>query len=1033
MNDLTNISDANHHEFIQDNVMPLPGYYRIKKDHESDYYRDKGFVANELVYVIPGVTSVNVLVGSMTWTYEEHEMGEFYDHFEYDPNGAAERQAEVAKLMQEVITEGCNNSISNQLLEFNPHIEDDGDESNSTGLMTVGGKFSMAEAKRNIAETRNTVLKTQRDLRLKTKRLEALLSEQSRALEVKAKQLEGMMKKAEEAIWSINLYLGKNEEIHKLIEGEPAPATEKIAIRQSVLFMDEECAMLARGGGIDASSIEKFDEWITSDKSHIQQIIPESKGIVALHIRRHRKEYQDPWTNAQLNDANIHWTYFLIRNGENLYRVFVDIVIGSNLFPTEHEYNELFMTTEIDYDTPGHPRTQTFLKPGSDKYMKAMEKADAKHRHYLRVVLILQGLLDRTTIFKPMPVERINICNLNACEEYLHLIYDKENVIGDGRPTFCEWQQTINSQLEVGHRIIGVFDYASRLKPTKRDGYEESRIYPSTARYPNSLQLHTIEKRSKGQEGNGFIILYERTGDVIYPRNWYDESHAAEVRARCLLYHTDGFILNFDAATLEDMEYYLNSRKSRQAYQNMVPVLEIAIQLKKAEIAEEAPFRLLLIGNVMKSYKVSRDEAESRIDELIKWWKFKNRNHRALTSEDTKALKMIVSEFGHRLKQESVRNRTATFNDIIVNSILANGQDVIMIAHKSGNKYTAYVAHNEHNIWVREQVWSHNRVTGEVTLSEDKEWKLVDKRYIRWDIIYKTDRWDSWRINPQMSQVLTDPELSAGVQKLVDHLTKTDEDDEDIDQSERFLPLCAYYDKSFKIYMWYSSRGPIIPKELVMSSHNDSPKVCRIEAVFERKKDGVSFRVTYPSIYSYRRSSDLPWPINDKDSSDSKNLITMWSENVKLIKEEFAQYEALGKEIDQLEDKYDYVIDAVAQRMYDEQVAAARKEFDSEHGDPELWDDHLASLKIKKQQYHHLLKEALNLLAERHIDIVGWTIEQVFQKAIEFGLFNNDSDSRYRVRRFAHLSNTDNAIPQDMPLELVVPEPPLKTDGKDDN
>lgn len=1020
-------------------VFPEPGYYRIRHNHDDQYYHDKGFVAGELAYVVPGQNAVHVIIGESEWTYDENELDEFDNDFEFDPNGASERQAEVTRLMQEVITEGHYGQLSHQLVGFQPHIENDDRVSTSTALTPVGG-MAIQDVKKGVAEARNLVLRTQRDLKVKTKRLELLLSEQTRALAIKAKELEGMMKKAEEAIWTINLYLGKNEEIHHLVSGEPAPADEKIAIRQMILFMDEECALAARDGGIDVQSIEAFDQWIVSDPAHIQQVMPEQKGIIAFHIKRYRKEYADPWTNAQLNEANIHWTYFLIRNGENLYRVFVDIVLGGNLFPTKHEFDELFTTYETDYNHPDRPRVEKFLKPGSKEYMKAMEAADAKNRHYLRVVLILQGLLDRTPIFKPMPVERINICNMDACEEYVRLIYDHENTLGDGRPKFREWQTTINAQLDVGHRIIGVFNYSSKLRGDKE--YEESRIYPRTACYPNSCALHTIEKRDEGADGEALVILYERTGDTIYGRSWRDRAHEATVRARCKLYRDDRFILNFDAATVEDMKYYMTSRLSRHEYRTMIPVLETAIKLKQQEIEEEAPFRLLLIGQIMKCFGASHTEAESRIDELIQWWKFKNRTHRALTSEDSKAIKMIVAEFGQRLKQESVRNRTALFNTEIIDTVMAanTGRDVILIAHKSDNKYAAYVAHNQTNVWVCEQTWTHNRTTNAVTLTDSRDWKLVDKRHVRWNIIHKTERWDAWRINPQMSQVLTDTELQEAVQFFLnkqapsldeDTGEELDETGEELDETGRFLPLCAYYTDDYEIKVWYSDRGPIIPKELLLTNNNDEPQIAHVEIKWERKKGGVTYRSTWPSHYCYNPSK-VPWIRDYHGNKVMANIIRRWDDNVKQVANEFKQHDELKKTIRCLRDKYDYVVDLVTQRIYDEKVAAARKDFDAEYGDPDLWEDHLKNLKINKSQ-PHLLAEALHMHAEREIEVVGKTVEEVFDTAIKLGIFEGRSSDRLRTRGFVHVHEDDWEIPSDIPLEFVIPEaPPVVEDDDPD-
>ena len=34
--------------------------------------------------------------------------------------------------------------------------------------------------------------------------------------------------------------------------------------------------------GIDARSIEQFDEWLLADPAHLDQVLPEAKGVVVL-------------------------------------------------------------------------------------------------------------------------------------------------------------------------------------------------------------------------------------------------------------------------------------------------------------------------------------------------------------------------------------------------------------------------------------------------------------------------------------------------------------------------------------------------------------------------------------------------------------------------------------------------------------------------------------------------------------------------------------------------------------------------------
>lgn len=1009
---------------------PETGYYRIKKDSEDQ----RGFLKDALVYVYAGKDAYHVFIGEWEWKYEYDERDEFDEYFELVPNGAELRQKEITSLMNEIASTDLNMiETQKKLTGLNPHIEN-GEFSTGSDLVPAGSNTQTT--KKAVAEVRNNTIKVKKELEIKTRKLELMIREQSKALAIKAKEMSEMVAKMEEAIWTINLYLGKNEEIHILRKGAPAPATEKITIRQGVQYMDEECAIAARQGGIDVQTIDEFDEWLLADEKNLNQAIPDKKGIIAFHIKRHEKDYKDPWANVQINQANLRWTYFLIRNGENLYRVYIDMDVGSGLFPDSTEFDDYFTSWQTEWDEPGHPRIKKPLKPGTPEYMKAVDAAEDARKHYLRIGLVVQGLMDRTPIFKPMPTDRINLCDPRHCEEWLNLIYTSEKVITDGRPLFRQWQGTVNDKLEVGHRIIGIFDYESRVRGGK---YETCRIYPERAAYPASNVLHVIEDR----ESEKYIFRYHRKGDTVYRRDtWLSGKERfgdSEVRARCWVEKGDNFFLNFDEVTIEEMEYYINHRLSRVSYKSMVPLLDAAIKLKKEEIEEEKPFRLLLIGQIMARYSVSNEAAEEKVDTLIKWWKFKNRNHRALLSEDTKALSMILDEFGHRQKQESVRQKVESVKESIIAIIGAQNPAPVLIAHKSDNKYVAYVPHNQKNIWVIEQLWTYNRTTGVIGLKESKEWKLVDKRHERWEIIYKHTRWDSWLINPPMGDVLTDPELQQIVvnasnkiksrldKRTQDNLDRTDSDWPDYREKakkavyDRFMPLCFYYNDDFELTFWYSDVSAIIPSEKVISSESHPPSVARMKVGWKRTKDGVDMGyLGDESHYCYSPDSP-PWFKDYFDKEVSYTIVQKWDDNISLLADEFKLHGRHKELVRELRHMYDYVEPLVAQKMKDTILAKVRKEFDDEFGDPELWQDHLEGLKLRYPSPAHL-ESALNFMAERHINVVGWTLGQLYEKVAEMGFF--EGRTVWNGKRHESAS-----IPSDVPMDFVIPMPPPKEES----
>lgn len=1014
----------------------VSGVYEVLLDHEEEHYRSDGLIAGNLVHVVVGQAKLHVIINDTMWTYDydnDNDMDEFRRMFRYLPDGEQRWQQKVTGVMQDISAVEHNyQQATKQLTGFAPHVV--GDEIATSTALASTKTTSIQLVKRTVAEMRNDIARVQKNIKAKTTELTALLEQQQKSLEIKAKELDALVKKAEEAIWTINLYLGRNEEIHVLRKGKAAPPEMKISIRQKLLYMDEECGKLAGRGGIDITSADEFDKWIVADPKNLQQVLPEEKGIVALHVRRYKKEYGDPFVSAEMNKANQRWTYILIRNGERLYRVKIDLILGSRILPGRDEFEDVFATTETDWDAPGHPSVRKVHKPGTREYMKALDQAAEIKQHYLRVVLVLQGLLDRTPIFKPLPADQINICDPRTCEEYINFIYDDEahTALTDGRPMFDKWQRELNDKLEIGMRIIGNFGYSADLYGYKS---QERRVVPRTANSPDNDRLYTIERR----DDDRYVFLYERTGETIYPRNYYEDAHEPKVRASCYVYKKDKFFLAFDATTVEELEYYRVNRLSRHLYDEMLPVVEVAIKLKHKEAKQEAPFRQLLVGELMKQYGVSLEDAEKSLDELIRWWKFKNRTHRALTSDDEKALRMIVTEFGLRNKQAAVREKIEQMRRTIVQVILAQTPAPVLIAHKADNKYVAYVPHNDNNIWVTEQTWTHNRTTGSVYLSNSKAWKLVDKRHERWHIIYQHERWANWTINPIAGNVLTDPEIVSLVDKAMTMLPDKEllnygyYDRALSKKHKRFLPLNVYCDIDFDIHIWYSDVGPIIPTKNLISNAIEFPRVAHATIKWERKKDGLTISSCERCHHDYtagmkrppfweKRDERPPWIVTYHGDIIQRNVIRDWPENFATFCAECKQVKETLDKQKRLNNLYDYVIEMVTESIYAARVGKARREYDSEHGAPDLWEDHLQSLKLKTDWNHRPLGTALGLCAERHISLVGKTLEFVFSEA-------KKAQKNYKKENQADLDDLD----PEMPLDFVIPPaPPKEPDEESD-
>lgn len=500
--------------------------------------------------------------------------------------------------------------------------------------------------------------------------------------EVVAK-FEKQIKKIKRVITTIELYLGIDEEIHQIQEGEKAPADTPISFRQLVLFIDEEVGV-HEDGGLDWQDIKRFDEWLLKG-NNLDIVLPEKKGMVVLRPRRYDKDYtNDAWLNMMMNIPNHRNTYILIRNGDNVHRIFTEkLVISDRLFPRRKELHELYE------------------KMQEESWDRKKEEIEDEMYQYKKRAVLMQGLIDRTEIFHPLPVEKLNIFKLHDAQEYVNFIYDDEMQIGDGRLSFWKWKAKINSKITVGSRVLitGEYerqyrsDFSGRWYKTTRSGdhvtydlpkagvYEVYKImverwgdFPhyyieeleekglliskgkQTYRFCPGYEKHEghekprpgvqvrIVTKQDGKRKSEYIESYDckyldehliikyNPGGTVYEWGSWD-SHERKNRVSFRIYTDDDFVINYDQIDSNDIDYYLKSRVDRKKYLHMMPVLKTTKQHLIEEEKNEQHFIKFVAGR--------NNVPEERAKEAVRWWKYKNKWKRPITKDDTLALRMI--------------------------------------------------------------------------------------------------------------------------------------------------------------------------------------------------------------------------------------------------------------------------------------------------------------------------------------------------------------------------------------------------------
>ena len=487
--------------------------------------------------------------------------------------------------------EDTERQVLNSLHDLDSQFGDDDEdeEAETTDLALSMGKATLVDAERQLQTTLNQMRIAERVLARKKWELQQYVETQL-----------ARIKQIQKVIGVIELYTGVYEEITQIQTGNPAAADVPVSFRQLLLYMDEEVGDYDNGG-IDIQHIEDFDKWLLASADNLNKVLPETKGVVALRVRRNEKHYSsNRLENWYCNQGNF-FTYLLIRNGENIYRIWGDININPRLFPRRHEFEDMAKDTWES------------------------RKIDDQVFDYKRHAILLQGLLDRTDIFSPID-PGIKVLDNTTWSGMLNFVFDDDMLLADGRQSWRKWKHDINAKIKVGSRIFFItgYDYNRHYKI-------ENRTCANYAPCPGGGVYEVVGPANTTCHGNTFRFVYN-PGDAVWDQDDW-ESHPRKKGIGFDFSSDDDMILNYDQISIEDIEFYLGSRIDRPRYLTMLPILREIRQRLLKERGFETEFIKLVAGRL--------DIDKQKVRAAIDWWKYKNKWKRGLSTDDSKDLRMV--------------------------------------------------------------------------------------------------------------------------------------------------------------------------------------------------------------------------------------------------------------------------------------------------------------------------------------------------------------------------------------------------------
>lgn len=435
-------------------------------------------------------------------------------------------------------------------------------------------------------------------------------------LEAQVEMLNPLVESIKGRIYNVELYAGLVEQVTQVRDGDPAGASDKIHLFQRRHYMDEECLAQYETGGMSFENIEDFDNWL-SRPDNFERILPFPKCIVAFRVRRHQKEYRletyQDFIEFQFKTDADNLTYMYIRNGERLFRLATSYEFDAKLFPdmdrqkldagklwakmsgsrvekliTDDEYQGLLeseLEEERKYEAaPDNEKwryrnywheSKNYVKfsPGSVFFDDISSHIRHQLEKHNRLVLILQGLLDRSPVLHPHPAW--TLWHHAAFEQALELIYDEDRALGTGdKPDFEAYRARLNASIEVGCVTIGQQEAWITHETAKENHrracdhrYRSDRVLTRYVPYGNSGpgKLARVERHSAKTKSCSFSWTRKRQ------TNTYDDDKPENLR--CTFTASTDDLLNVTAYKPGDFRQFFADPRTRSEYLEWAPLL----------------------------------------------------------------------------------------------------------------------------------------------------------------------------------------------------------------------------------------------------------------------------------------------------------------------------------------------------------------------------------------------------------------------------------------------------------------------------
>lgn len=667
-------------------------------------------------------TKSDDVVSNRSKTMTEHRFlaRDFLNQFEYQPNHKTIREAELSKVQQDIsrlqlaLSSVVSDPAKLRQLAIEQIQESDKANAVKNGIEQVGALMLPSEVEKvaslavgtiqnalvsGISETR---IEQIRDAAMQEARISTVISqtisrhtsEISKALEkmtpfyqelaaatlATTEESLGHVKKIQEGVGSLELYIGKNVTVIEICTGESAPSHIPLQICQRKLMVDEEIAMwINLDEYFDYSNMADFRKALQSHPELVDQIFPSQRSVVCMATTRRHIDYKDRWENAVRNEQN-QVVFLLVRDGENIHQVYspVESHLGScRLFPSADEQESHFR----GYDG-------SMIKFEDVSYSDRLKNHELMALHYKRFLILICGLDHRLKLFGYFydASTPYSFLTMEFQQAYFQFLHDDD---GSGlleatetRPSVDAYIQKMNSTLQSGSRVLCNW-YEVLSKVTAPGAVKEDRSYSGVYFAARPLQDYDT------------LIAFRQAQHLMVNASVKKNSNGKVFNCKVNLslhenYSRDNTQLGYlclDSVRPEDLEWYIRRRKFHTNHLFYIRFFKMALNFVHQEREEEEPHRHFLNQALIEGNIGTVESRPEMIEQCVIAWRASNRGIALSEAMKTKKGQEELLNQLYQLGGVGVEKLP-----LIEDFITSKGWQLIRVSVNASGKLVAYAA-----------------------------------------------------------------------------------------------------------------------------------------------------------------------------------------------------------------------------------------------------------------------------------------------------------------------------------------------------